>query len=54
MFEEGQELEALDYLVEHDRITDKEYALKKLAVVNNEKWYIIKWANDVKTLNSLK
>ncbi len=52
-FQDGQELEALDYLVEQGRILDKEYALKKLVVINNEKWYIIKWANDVKKLNSL-
>lgn len=49
-FADGEELEALDYLVEQGRILDKEYALKKLSVVNNEKWYIIKWANDVKML----
>lgn len=49
-FTDGEELKALDYLVEQGRITDKEYALKKLSVVNNEKWYIIKWANDVKAL----
>lgn len=50
MFSDGDELKALDYLVETGRILDKEYALKKLAVVKNEKWYLIKWANDVKAL----
>ena len=50
MFKEGEELKAIDYLVETGRILDKEYALKKLAVVQNEKWYLIKWANDVKAL----
>lgn len=38
---------ALDYLVNKGRITDKNYWLKKL---NDNKWLIIKWANDVKTL----
>lgn len=51
-FKDGDELAALDYLVETGRITDKEYALEKLAVVNKEKWYLIKWANDVKVLLS--
>ena len=41
------EYEALDYLVEKGRISDKEYWLKALDVVNNLKWLIIKWANDV-------
>lgn len=50
LFEEGDELKALDYLVETGRITNKEQALKKLAVVKNENWYLIKWANDVKAL----
>lgn len=47
MFEDGQEYEALDYLVEKGRITDKELALKKLDTVRDEKWVFIKWANDV-------
>lgn len=52
MFEDGEELKALDYLVEQGRITDKEYWLKVLEVVNQQKWIIIKWANDVKKLNT--
>lgn len=52
MFEDGQELEALDYLVNKGRITDKEYWTKALAVVSNQKWLIIKWANDVIMLES--
>lgn len=50
MFENGQEIQALDYLVEKGRISDKEHWLKTLAVVKNQNWGIIKWANDVKTL----
>lgn len=51
MFNKGEELEALDYLVEKGRITNKDLALKKLAVVNDEDWVFIKWANDVKQLS---
>lgn len=47
MFEDGQEFEALDYLVDKGRITDKDYWKKTLDVVKNQKWLIIKWANDV-------
>lgn len=47
MFEDGQEYEALDFLVDKGRITDKEYWKKTLEVVKNQKWLIIKWANDV-------
>lgn len=50
MFEDGEELEALDYLVEQGRITDKDYWIKAISVVYNQKWLIIKWANDVKQL----
>lgn len=50
MFKDGEELEALDYLVEKGKITDKEYWLKTLDVVKNQKWVFIKWANDVKNL----
>lgn len=50
LFEDGEELKALDYLVEQGRITDKEQALQKLNLVKNEKWIYIKWANDVKML----
>ena len=49
-FKDGEELEALDYLVEKGKITDKEYWLKTLDVVKNQKWVFIKWANDVKNL----
>lgn len=52
MFEDGEELKALDYLVEQGRIEDKEYWLKTLDVVKNQKWAFIKWANDVKKLNA--
>lgn len=52
LFGEGEEIEALDYLVKHGRILDKEQALKKLAIIKNENWTYIKWANDVKALLS--
>ena len=51
MFKEGQELEAIDYLVKQGRITDKEQALQKLDLIKNECWTYIKWANDVKMLD---
>ena len=50
MFTEGQELEAIDYLVEQGRINNKEQALQKLELIKNEGWIYIKWANDVKKL----
>lgn len=50
MFEQGQEKEAIDYLVEQGRITNKEQALQKLELIKNEGWTYIKWANDVKEL----
>lgn len=54
MFEQGQEYEALDYLVGQGRVTNKEQALHKLEIVTNENWTYIKWANDVIELNKLK
>lgn len=50
MFDQGQEKEAIDYLVNHGRITNKEQALQKLELIKNEGWTYIKWANDVKKL----
>ena len=50
MFEEGQELEAINYLVEQGRINNKEQALQKLELIKNEGWTYLKWANDVKKL----
>ena len=50
LFKDGDELKAIDYLVETGRILDKEQALKKLEIIKNENWTYIKWANDVKTL----
>lgn len=52
LFKDGDELKAIDYLVETGRILDKEQALKKLAIIKNENWTYIKWANDVKALLS--
>lgn len=51
-FKDGDELKAIDYLVETGRITNKEQALKKLEIIKNENWTYIKWANDVKALLS--
>ena len=50
MFEAGQGKEAIEYLVEQGRITNKEQALQKLDLIKNEEWTYIKWANDVKKL----
>lgn len=50
LFEAGQGHEALNYLVEQGRVTDKEQALQKLDLIKNEEWTYIKWANDVKKL----
>ena len=52
MFEAGQGKEAIEYLVEQGRITNKEQALQKLNLIKNEEWTYIKWANDVKKLES--
>lgn len=54
LFEEGQGKEAIDYLVEQGRITNKEQALQKLELVKNEEWNYTKWANDVKELEKCK
>lgn len=54
MFEAGQGKEAIEYLVEHGRITNKEQALQKIDLIKNEEWTYIKWANDVKKLESEK
>ena len=48
---EMNEYEALDYLVEKGRITNKAYWLEALHVVKDLNWFLIKWANDVKMLN---
>ena len=52
MFEAGQAKEAIEYLVKQGRITNKEQALQKLDLIKNEEWTYIKWANDVKKLES--
>lgn len=54
LFEAGQGHEALNYLVEQGRVTDKEQALHKIEVVKNEDWNYIKWANDVLKLKELE
>lgn len=42
--------EALDYLVNEDRITDRNYWEKAIITTRNVEFLIIKWANDVKAL----
>ena len=42
------EYEALDFLVEKGKISDKEYWLKALDVTKNLNWLFIKWAKDIK------
>ena len=54
MFEAGQGKEAIEYLAEQGRITNKEQALQKLDLIKNEEWTYIKWANDVKKLKKLE
>lgn len=44
------EEKALDFLVEKQRITNKEYWQKALSVTKNLNFLIIKWANDVREL----
>lgn len=44
--------EALDYLVEEGRITDRDYWEKVLTTTRNVEFLLIKWANDVKKLES--
>lgn len=44
------EEKALNYLVEKERITNKEYWEKALAVTKNLNFLLIKWANDVREL----
>ncbi len=52
MFQAGDELKALDYLVETGRVDkDKqEYWKNSTEIVNHQKWIFIEWANDVKAL----
>lgn len=42
--------EALDYLEEKGRLTNREYWEKAIQVVRNQDFLFIKWANDVKAL----
>lgn len=49
-FKDGDEFEAIEYLVDIGEITNKELALMKLATVVDEKWTYIKWANLAKKL----
>lgn len=52
LFKDGDELKALDYLVENGRIdkNKQEHWKKTIDVVNFQKWIFIEWANDVKAL----
>ncbi len=51
-FKDGQELEALEYLVKHCRIdTDKkQYWSNSIEMIKYQKWIFIEWANDVMKL----
>ena len=42
--------EALDYLEQNGRVTDKEYWEKAIACVRNQEFVFIKWANDLREL----
>ena len=44
--------EALDYLVEKGRVTDRTYWEKVILTTRNTEFLFIKWANDVKKLES--
>lgn len=50
-FETGQEIEALEYLIENGRITSGEFWLDALSIVRNLDFLFVKWANDVAYLN---
>lgn len=49
-FADGDEKEALQYLISNGRISNGDYWCKTLEVVKDQKWAIIKWANDVQKL----
>ena len=42
--------EALDYLEQNGRVTDREYWEKAIACVRNQEFVFIKWANDLREL----
>lgn len=44
--------EALDYLVEEGRITDRDYWEKAILTTRNVEFLLIKWANDVQKLEN--
>lgn len=44
--------DALDYLVDKGRITDKEYWQKCLDTTYNVNYFILKWAKDVALLEA--
>ncbi len=46
-FSDGDELNAINFLVSKGRLYEKEYWINKLPEVNNLKWIFIKWANDL-------
>lgn len=50
VFETGED--ALNYLIERNRILDADYWTSALAIVNNFDWILIKWANDVVNLEN--
>lgn len=53
-FKDGDELAALDYLVEMGKLDkdNKQYWANSIEMIVNQKYIFIKWANDVKNLYS--
>ena len=45
-------MDALNYLVEKGRINNKEYWLKALDTTNNVNYLLVKWADDVATMEN--
>ena len=52
LFQEGEEKEAIDYLISVGRIDKdkKDYWYHSTELINYQNWLFIKWANDVKEL----
>lgn len=52
LFQEGEEKEAIDYLISVGRIDKdkKDYWYHSTELINYQSWLFIKWANDVKEL----
>ena len=54
VFKDGEELAALDFLVEHGRIDSdkKDYWASAIDMIKYEKYIFIKWANDVSEMDA--